>query len=120
MEGPVIVVLDNPWLATVAILVAVFGIGRLTRVLVYDDFPPSVWVRIQWDRITNDGPWAKLVHCWWCASFWVALICVGWFLLTDLHAVFLWSWWIFWGALALSYVATMIIVRDEPHDDDEK
>lgn len=111
------VVLDNPWIAILAILVGILGVGRLTRVMVHDDFPPATWWRMTWDKITHDGPWSKLFHCWWCLSFWVALVAIGWFLLTDVHPVFLWSWWIFWGALALSYVATMVIVRDEPGDE---
>ena len=110
------VVLENPWIAVLAIVVAIVGVGRLTRVIVHDDFPPAVWWRMQWAKITHDGPWAKLFHCWWCLSFWVALLCVGWFLLTPLWVGFAWSWWIFWGSLAVSYLATMLIVRDDPND----
>ena len=109
-------VLENPWIALLAILVAVVGVARLTRAIVHDDFPPFVWWRIKWSTWTNDGPWSKLFLCWWCLSFWVALTCIGWFLLIDVNAFFLWSWWIFWGGLALSYVATMLIVRDEPKE----
>lgn len=109
-------VLTNPLLAALAIIVGIVGVARLTRVVVYDDFPPSVWWRNQWSIWTKDGPWAKLFHCWWCLSFWVALVCIGWFLLVDVHPFFLWSWWIFWGALALGYLSTMLIVRDEPKE----
>lgn len=109
-------VMENPLLAALAIVVAVLGVGRLTRAIVYDDFPPSVWWRIKWAEITHDGPWKKLFTCWWCLSFWVSLVCIGWFLLIDLHPVISYSWWIFWGALAVSYAATMIIVRDTPND----
>ena len=109
-------VLEHPQVAVLAIIVGLFGVGRLTRVVVYDDFPPAVWWRIKWAEITNDGPWKKLFTCWWCLSFWVALVCIGWFLLIDIHPIFQFSWWIFWGALALSYAATMIIVRDTPKD----
>lgn len=101
----------------IAILVAVLGIGRLTRAVVYDDFPPFVWWRMQWDRITNDGPWSKLFHCWWCLSFWVGLFCIGWFIAGWYVLWIAWAWWIFWGALALSYAAVMVIVRDEPKDE---
>lgn len=110
------VALDNIWIALLAILVGVVGVARLTRVIVHDDFPPAVWWRIKWATWTHDGPWAKLFLCWWCLSFWVALVCIGWFLLIDVAAFFMWSWWIFWGALALSYAATMLIVRDEPKE----
>ncbi len=110
------VALDNIWIAILAILVGVLGTGRLTRAVVYDDFPPFVWWRMKWSEWTGGGPWEKLFHCWWCLGFWVALVCIGWFLLIDVNAFFLWSWWIFWGALALSYVSAMIIVRDEPKE----
>lgn len=109
-------VMENPLLAVLAILVGLLGVGRLTRVIVYDDFPPAVWWRIKWAEITHDGPWKKLFTCWWCLSFWVSLGCIAWFLLADLNVVILYAWWIFWGALALSYAATMIIVRDTPKD----
>lgn len=105
------------WLAFLTIAIAVLGVGRLTRVIVHDDFPPAVWWRMQWSKWTKDGPWAKLFLCWWCLSFWIALVCIGWFLLADVSPFFLWSWFIFWGALALSYAATMVIVRDEPGDE---
>lgn len=97
-------------------IVAILGVARLTRVIVYDDFPPSVWWRITWAKITHDGPWNKLFNCWWCLSSWIALVCIVWFLLIDLHPVFLYSWWIVWGMLALGYAAAMVIVRDEPKE----
>lgn len=99
-----------------AAIVAILGVGRLTRAIVHDDFPPSVWWRITWSRITNDGPWSKLFLCWWCLSFWVALFCIGWFIAGWYVAWIAWAWWIFWGGLALGYAATMVIVRDEPSE----
>jgi len=110
------ITIDDHWIIFIAIIVAIVGVARLTRAIVHDDFPPFVWWRIKWSTWTKDGPWAKLFHCWWCLSFWVALVCIGWFLLTVVHAFFLWTWWIFWGGLALSYLATMLIVRDEPKE----
>jgi hypothetical protein len=112
----VTIVLHDPIVGVLAILVAIFGVGRLTRVIVHDDFPPAMWWRDTWKRITNDGPWSKLFLCWWCLSFWVSLACIGHALLATTHEFWFWSWWIFWGALALSYVATMVIVRDEPKE----
>lgn len=102
--------------AVLAMVVAVLGVARLTRAIVYDDFPPSVWWRIKWSEWTNDGPWSKLFLCWWCLSFWVALACIGWFLVGLLVPWIAWAWWIFWGALALGYLATMVIIRDEPKE----
>ena len=109
-------VLPDMFVAVIAILTGLLGVGRLTRVIVYDDFPPSVWWRMLWGRWTGGTLWEKLFTCWWCLSFWVSLLCIGWFLLIDVAPIFFWSWWVFWGALALSYVATMVIVRDEPRE----
>jgi hypothetical protein len=96
------------------VAVAALGVARLTRVIVYDDFPPAMWWRETWVRITNGNAWAKLFLCWWCLAFWVALACIGWWI-GGLYALWAaWAWWIFWGALALGYLAPMIIVRDEP------
>lgn len=112
--------LENPWVAILAIVVGLFGVARLTRVVVYDDFPPAVWWRNTWSAWTHDGPWAKLFTCWWCLSSWVAAVCIVWFLLTDLHPVIMYAWWIVWGALALGYAAAMVIVRDSPADSDSE
>lgn len=108
--------LDNGWLIAAAVLVALFGVGRLSRVLTWDPYPPAIAVRTAWSRLTNDGPWAKLATCFWCATPWLMLVAIGWF------AVGLWvewiaiAWWIFWGWLALSYASSIIIARDEPQD----
>lgn len=108
--------LDQPLVILAAVLVAVFGVGRLTRVLTYDSFPPAAWIRAKWETVTADkasgrpGEWGKLATCFWCATPWIMLVCIGWGLLSSLH----WSWWLFWGWLALSYLASIVIARDEP------
>ena len=120
--------LSDTFLAVIAIIEGLLGTARLTRVIVYDDFPPSAWVRIQWDKIVDPkrgpwwGLWNKLFHCWWCMGMWVALACIVWWaFLIPLHPAWMYGWWVFWGALALSYAATMVIVRDTPptHDENE-
>jgi hypothetical protein len=102
----------------VTILVAILGVGRLTRVIVYDDFPPARWWRETWAiwcEEHNWSGWEKLFTCWWCFSFWCTLACVGWYI-GGLFVVWLaWSWWIFWGSLAIAYVAAMVITRDDPN-----
>lgn len=102
--------LDQPLLVILALAVAAFGVGRLSRILTYDTFPPAAYVRDLWSRITKDGAWAKLAHCQWCATPWIMAVCIAWGWFSSLH----WSWWVFWGWLALSYVASIIIARDEP------
>lgn len=105
-------------LLTVATII--FGSGRLTRVIFYDTFPPVVWFRMQWDRLTDRpgyvGQWNSLMHCPWCLSFWITLGCIGWMVGGWYVEWLMWAWWVFWGALAASYVATIVIVRDEPEE----
>lgn len=106
----------EPLFALVILLTAVLGVGRLVRVITYDQFPPSIWWRDTWRRITNDGPWAKLFTCFWCLPFWVVLVNFGWFYagtFVDWIAI---AWWVFWGALAVAYLASMVIARDSPEE----
>jgi hypothetical protein len=92
-----------------AAIVGVLSAARLTRLLVADDFPPVVRVRIWWDGVTKDGSWSKLVRCPWCASPYISAIILAWALLSGLH----WTWWVFNGWLAGSYAASMIAFHDE-------
>lgn len=98
------------------IAVAVLGVARLTRVAVYDDFPPAVWIRDRWVGLTDGTGWQQLALCWWCLAFWVALLCIAWWIAAIFVVWIAWSWWIFWGALALGYLAPMVIVRDTPEE----
>lgn len=98
------------WTVVAAVLVAVVGTARLTRLLVFDTYPPAAWVRSRWEAITNDGPWATLVNCGYCAAPWIAVITIAWAWATSLH----WSWWLFYGWLSLSYLAAIVVAWDEP------
>ena len=105
----------DPLTILAAVAVAVLGVYRLARVIIYDTFPPSIWVRIKWDDWTHDSSWNTLLHCPWCLVPWIMLVAIGWFFLGLFVAVWIaWAWWIFWGWLALSGLATMVYVRDEP------
>lgn len=108
--------IDVTWetlpLVLLTIAVAALGVARLTVVVVYDDFPPAMWWREHWQVWTAGTDWDKLFTCWWCFAFWVSLACIGTWILGLFFLWAAWAWWIFWGALALAYVAPMIIVRD--------
>jgi pheromone shutdown protein TraB len=97
----------------VAAIVGVLSAARITRLIVADDFPPSVWARVKWDTWTKDGSWSKLVHCPFCMAPYVSAIILGWALLFDLH---FW-WWLFNGWMAGSYVASMVAFHDEGRSD---
>jgi hypothetical protein len=103
----------HPFVAVLAILTAVLGVGRLSRVITYDVFPPAAWVRARWTDLTySRGDWSKLLTCFWCLTPWIMLVAVAWFLLADGWVLV--AWWVFWGWLGLSYASSMVIARDEP------
>jgi hypothetical protein len=104
---------DRPFIAVLAILVAVLGVGRLARVITYDVFPPAAKLRALWTLLTyKHGDWVKLFTCFWCLSPWIMAVAIAWFLLASGWVLV--AWWIFWGWLGLAYVASMIVARDEP------
>lgn len=92
-----------------AALIGVLSVGRLTRLLVAEDYPPAVWLRTKWDTVTKDGEWSKIVHCPWCAAPYIGAMILAWALLSDFH----WSWWVFNGWLAGSYAASWVVFHDE-------
>lgn len=94
-----------------AVIVGVVSIARLTRLATQDIYPPVAWLRRQWEKHTK-GDWQVLAICHWCASPWIAALVIAWAVLSDLH----WTWWAFNGWLAASYVAAMIVERDEITD----
>lgn len=71
-----------------------------------------VWLRMKWDERTEDNGWNILMHCHWCMSAWTTLAVGAWGYFSDLHI----SWWFFNVWLAGSYVAAMIVERDEVVD----
>ena len=99
------------WVA--ASLIAVVSAARINRLVVWDSYPPSAWLRSKWDALTHDGDWSVLAHCGYCFGMYAALVVVGW-LVADLklgdgvH----WSWWAFNGWLAASYVAAIVMAYD--------
>lgn len=92
-----------------AIAVAVLSAGRFTRLVVADDYPPTIRIRMWWDTITKDGEWAKLAHCPWCFSPWAFLVVGGSGILSHLHPI----WWLINGWLALAYVTGWVVFHDE-------
>lgn len=95
------------WAAFAAVAVA--GSARLTRLVVHDSFPPAVWVRMRWDRVTRDGSWSTLAHCHWCLGPWLLALALVTAWATD---VSVW-WWLFWGWLGASYATSWLVEHDE-------
>lgn len=107
-------ILSNLPYLIVAAIVAALGVGRISRIIIFDAFPPAVWLRIWWDtRVPETNPWRKLMHCPWCLTPWLMLLALGvfvagWFVLWIAIV-----WWALLGWLAVSYVASIIIAYDE-------
>jgi hypothetical protein len=97
---------DLRWIAIV--LVTVLSAARITRLIVADSYPPSIKIRMWWDRITHDGSWSELVHCGYCFAPWAMVPIVVWGLVWDWPT----AWWIFNGWLGGAYLASMVVSND--------
>lgn len=109
----------GPWWFILAILVAVFGVARWSRLVTYDVFPPAMFFRSWWQkRVEAKHPlWVDLFYCPHCFGFWLMLICGLWFALSFAAVWIAFAWWIFWGWGALAYVMTYIITYDGAQSD---
>jgi len=94
------------WVA-VAVL-SVVTTARITRLIVWDKYPPSVWVRTTWDRWTETSKWNELVHCGYCAGMYVSPVVVlsGW--LSGWHT----AWWIVCGCFTAAYLGAILMAFD--------
>lgn len=92
-----------------AVVVGIIGVARLTRLVVDDDFPPVVFFRSRYVTWAKGG-WETLAECPFCVAPYFGALALAWGWLSDLH----WTWWAFFGWLAGSYLASMIVVRDTP------
>lgn len=111
--------LENPFLTILVVATFALGVGRLSRVITWDAFPPSIRLRELWVKATSSadgtpGPWGKLFTCFWCLTPWLMLGSMAWFAVGMLVPWIAIAWWVFWGWLALSYLSSMLIARDEP------
>lgn len=113
---------DPPLLLLAAAATSFVAVGRFTRLVVYDKYPPSMWLR---ERYTKAVPerWAGLASCPFCLAPWAQLASLMWAWLGGLNPE-TWSgglWWLTHLWFALSYLAAMLVVRDQPivYEDDE-
>lgn len=112
--------LENPWLFFVAAAVAIVGVGRLNRLVTYDDYPPAIWLRTKWAGITKGGLWGKIAFCIWCFSPYAAGFAVGWLVLGLLVSSWIvLAWWIFFGWLTVAYLSAILTYFDEGKPDAE-
>lgn len=98
-----------PW--WLAVVIGVLSVARTARLLIFDDFPPVLWLRIRvvsWIK-NEDSKWKNLVECPFCLAPYLTAGMIGWAWLSDLH----WTWWLINGWWAASYVAAIVVAYDE-------
>jgi hypothetical protein len=97
-----------------AVIVGTVAVARATRLVTSDAYPPAVWLRIRWANATGSRratqDWAPLLECPFCFAPYAAAVNLGWAWWSDLGT---W-WWLINVWAAVSYLAAMIVVRDEP------
>lgn len=135
--------MSDPLTLAVAVAVGTLAVARATRLVVHDSWPPMAWVRESWEwwqaqrdiaavtraQATGRRPhpthvrsvltgWGSLLTCPFCFAPYAAAADMAWALLAGLEWGPWWSsaWWVVNLWAAVSYVAAMIVVRDEPED----
>lgn len=101
---------DFEWVA--AAVLAVLSTARITRLIVWDTYPPSVWFRLWWDRHASEA-WSELVHCGYCAGMYVSTLVVGSGWLCGWHT----AWWIVTGVLSTAYLGAIVMAYDGDEGD---
>lgn len=109
------------WL-TWAIIIGVLSVARTARLIVWDEYPPMIWLRTKWDERIGEEGWGKLIHCQFCATPYLAVGMFVWaavaferFAPTDLWSA-TWWWFVVNGVWGLSYLSAMIVAYDQPED----
>jgi hypothetical protein len=104
-----------PLVLAAAFFLAVVAVGRAARLATHDDWPPGTWVRTWWVTHTNES-WGTLWLCPFCWAPYAAAIDLAWAVASGLDAHHFWgaAWWIVNTWAALSYLAAILVTRDEP------
>lgn len=100
------------WTQFWAAVIGILSVARTARLIVWDEYPPSIWLRMKWDDATHESGWNKLLHCQFCLSPYLAAGMLLWFWLAGDH----WSWWVVNGVWAGSYLAASFVAYDQPDE----
>jgi hypothetical protein len=113
--------------AVIAFTVGAVAVARATRLVTSDKYPPAVWVRVHWINFAGSRDrmhdWAELAECPFCFAPYAAAVDLTWAVWSGAAGdPGMWSWGGWWWLVnvwaAVSYVAAMIVVRDEPPAED--
>lgn len=112
---------------TIAAVIGIVAVGRATRLVVHDDWPPMMGARV-WiirqlvERWGGRGEtWSKIVTCPFCFAPYAAAVNLTWFLCSgavDGRQGGLWAgaWWVVNVWAAIAYLSAILVVFDEPAD----
>lgn len=112
------------WAATAAILI--ISSARITRLLIFDKFPPIAAVRDKFiaatDKSETGRKWQIIAFCEYCASFWAAAAVLTWAVLAGVFdpedsSLSVHAWYYVNGALTAAYLAAMVMVHDGDEGD---
>lgn len=128
--------MTHPLALLAAYLLGVVAVGRATRLVVHDPYPPiqavrTWWVGKQaqrdWDTTLQQertGPaygWGSLVECPFCAAPYITAVTLAVAIWGDVWTPDLTTvggWWLVLAVWAsVSYLAAMLVLRDEPAED---
>ncbi len=122
----------SPLTLLAALFLAVVAMGRVTRLVVHDAWPPVRWIRerfVGWSEQTRTvgdhqeltwrASWTLLATCPFCFAPWAVLVSLVWAWASQLDASS-WAgglWWLAHIWLAVSYLSAMLVLRDEPPEE---
>lgn len=106
------------WEHAVAVLIGIVSVARTARLVVWDDYPPTMWLRDRWDRATGESAWNKLLHCQFCITPYMSAVMLAWWWFAE-RAGGVWDnvWWIVNGVWAASYIAASWVAYDQPEEE---
>lgn len=96
-----------------AVIVGVLSVARTARLVVWDEYPPMVWLRTKWDNTFGEEGWGKLIHCQFCATPYMAAGMALWFWLAYGHGGWEDAWWVINGIWGLSYLSAILVSYDD-------
>ena len=100
-----------------AALVGTVSTARTARLLTHDTYPPVQWLRNQWDAKVT-GAWNELMHCPFClAPYLMAGMFAWWWVAWSIGGLAQAVWWYVNTWWALSYLAAILVARDQPEVD---
>lgn len=97
------------WTYITAAIIGTVSVARTLRLVIYDDYPPMMWLRKKLLRYTPLD-WVKLWECQFCLAPYFAAVMLAWAYWSDLH----WTWWLVNGWWAASYVSAIVVSFDQP------